>query len=593
LCIVSEDCPPRLGAYGDTLARTPHLDALAARGVTWEVACSTAPVCAPSRFAILTGRHAPSTPPAQHMSAVAHLPADVPTYPQVMRDAGYYCTNNFKTHYNCDVDPQAIWDQSSDTAHWRNRPASTPFLAVFNCMTTHESCVFRQTDGAVVPADVAIPPYLPDTPGTRRALATYYNCIEQMDAFMGERLAELEAAGVADDTIVFYYSDHGSPLPRSKRFCYDEGVRVPFIVHVPPKWRHLLPVEPGGRVTTPVSLVDLFPTFAAIAGVEAPPGLHGHSIMGPARTDRTYAFSARDRMDEHYDMVRTARSDRFRYIRNYAPHRIWGQHYAFAWESAAYQEYEQAWLDGDLDTVAARFWQRKPAEELYDTVTDPHALVNLVDAPEHAETLKAMRAALDGHMTRIHDAGFIPETDHPSQLADDFPHARVLELAGHAIAREPARLPAFQALLSDPSPIVRFWAAQGLLMLAVDGHPLPSGLADDLDHETDNHVRIALIEALGHGSDALRAVTQLTDIARTAHDDRVRLQALDALCALPPHPEISLTLMQELAVDPEEYVRGIAGYLKLRLEETYTPASKVFRFDLFRAGMAQSNARRA
>ena len=284
LCIVSEDCPPRLGAYGDTIARSPNLDRLASQGVVFDNAAATSPVCAPSRFSILTGRHPENVPPAQHMTAWGHMPRSIITYPEMMRAAGYYCTNNSKTHYNVDLDPNEIWDETSGKAHWFNRPAGKPFLAVFNTMLTHESCVFQEHPGAVGPEDVIVPAYLPDTDGTRISLARYYNQIEAMDAWMGDRLAELAAAGLEDDTIIFYYSDHASPMPRSKRFCYDDGVRVPLIVKVPEKWRHLLPEAPGSHITAPVSLVDLLPTFAEIIGVAPPEGLPGQAFMGAKQT---------------------------------------------------------------------------------------------------------------------------------------------------------------------------------------------------------------------------------------------------------------------------------------------------------------------
>ena len=367
LCLVSEDCPPRLGAYGDKLARTPNIDALARQGTLFAAAFSTSPVCAPSRFALLTGRHGESAPPANQMTGFGRTPPGIVTYPELLRAAGYYATNNAKTHYNSDIDPAAIWDETSPRAHWRNRPDGAPFLAIFNCMETHESCVFRAQPGPVAPDDVTLPAYLPDTDGVRFALANHYNSIAAMDRFVGERLAELDAAGEADNTIVFYYSDHGSPLPRSKRFCYDEGLRIPMIIRVPQRFRHLLALEPGSRVADPVSLIDLLPTFARIVERAPPSGIHGQAI-DPARP-RRYAFSGRDRMDEHWDMTRTVRSSRFRYIRNYTPYRPWGQHYAFAWESRASQDYEREHLSGRLDATRNRFWQGKPAEELYDPLS--------------------------------------------------------------------------------------------------------------------------------------------------------------------------------------------------------------------------------
>ncbi|RYH02518.1 choline-sulfatase [Salipiger sp. IMCC34102] len=587
LCLVSEDCPPWSGPYGDPLARTPHLDRLAAEGVTYEAACCTSPVCAPSRFAILTGRHAESAPPAQQMTGFGPTPPGIHTTPQVLRDAGYYCTNSEKTHYNCDLDPETLWDETSATAHWRNRPEGAPFYAIFNTMVTHESCVFEPKPGPVGPGDVTVPPYLPDTQGIRQAKASYYNEMERMDAFMGARLAELEEDGLSDDTIVLYYSDHGSPLPRSKRFCYDEGLRVPLIVRVPPKWRHLLPLDPGSRQAGPVSLVDLFPSLAAVAGGAAPEGLHGVPFLGPDRRGRDFAFSGRDRMDEHYDMTRTLRGPRFRYIRNYAPHRIWGQHYAFAWLGQAYQDAERAHLEGRLDPVQDRFWQRKPAEELYDMAEDPDAIHNLADDPAHADTLRKMRAALDAQMVAIHDCGFIPEGSAaqdwtPSRDAKVYPLTEVMALAARAIRRDPAEAEGFMAALDHASPVMRFWAAQGLLMLAVEGHALPRGLADRMAREADPCVRVPLAEALGHAGDAPAQVTYLTKLAGGEGHPRLRLQALDALHWLPLMPEVSLPVVAGLAEDTDEYLRGSAGYLKLRLEGTYDPSSTVFRFDLFK-----------
>ncbi|GLQ56535.1 sulfatase-like hydrolase/transferase [Devosia nitrariae] len=587
LCIVSEDCPPRLGAYGDRLARTPNLDRLAGEGVTWRVANCTSPVCAPSRFAILTGRHAESVPPAQQMTAFGPFPEGIATYPEVFRATGYYCTNNSKTHYNCDIDPNTLWDETSGTAHWRNRPAGAPFLAVFNTMLTHESCVFERKDGPVRLQDVTVPSYLPDSDGIRQSLASYYNQVERMDAFMGERLAELEADGVAEDTIVFYYSDHGSPLPRSKRFCYDEGLGVPMIVRVPSRWRHLLDVAPGTMVDTPVSLVDLFATFLSVAGLDLVEGLQGQAFIGPKRRKREYVFGGRDRMDERYDLTRTARSARFRYIRNYSPHRIWGQHYAFAWESKAYQDYETDHIAGRLTPREERFWQRKPAEELYDIAEDPDATVNLASDPLYAAELEKTRDALDRHMLEIHDCGFIPEASQAEGWQANrnetiYPLREVIALAGLAIARDASNIARFCGLLDHPSLVMRFWAAQGLLMLAVEGGPMPPQLRSAWASEHEPTVRIALSEALGHAGDGMTQAEYLTRFIASEHNPRLRLQALCALTEMPHPSRVSLPVIAGLIEDEDEYVRGAAGYLKRRLEGSYEPSSKIFRYDLFR-----------
>jgi len=329
LWFVSEDNFPYVGAYGDSIAHTPTIDALAAKGILFRHAYAAAPVCAPSRFAILTGVHAQSCSPAQHMRAKAALPTELRTYPEYLRQAGYYCTNNSKTDYNCDVEPARIWDESSKHAHWRGRSAGKPFFAVFNSMTTHESQLFQPTPGRVKLDQVRVPAYLPDIPEIRNDFASYYNLIEKMDGELAAKLEELKVDGLADDTIVFHYSDHGGALARSKRYCYDDGLRCVLIVYLPPKWAHLARQRPGTTYETPVSLVDLAPTLLSIAGLPPARQMQGKAFLGPAAVPRSTVYGARDRMDERYDMVRTVTSGRYRYIRNYLPHRPWGMHGAF------------------------------------------------------------------------------------------------------------------------------------------------------------------------------------------------------------------------------------------------------------------------
>lgn len=582
LCIVSEDCPPHLlGLYGNGLATTPNLDRLAADAVIYENANCTSPVCAPSRFAILTSRHAECVPRAQHMQAVAQLPEIAHTYPAEMRKAGYYCTNNVKTHYNCDVDPDDIWDASSRAGHWRNRPDGKPFLAVFNCMTTHESCTFQEQPGRVEPADVSLPQYLPDTPGIRQSLARHHNAVTQMDAQLGQHLADLEADGLAEDTIIFYFSDHGSALPRSKRYLYDEGLRVPLVIRVPQKWRHLMPHAPGTRVSAPASLVDLFPTFLTIAEAPRPDGLHGRPLLGPDAQPRVFAFGGRDRMGERYDLSRSVRSERYRYSRHYTPYRPLGQYVAFEWLGAHYQDYEAAHLGGRLDDIQEQFWRPKPHEEFFDLSADPDATRNLVGDPVHAAALDEHRAALDQHMRAIRDTGFIPEhspLENWESSQDDaaYPFAAVMELAGKAASRNPAHVDDLIKALSHPSPVMRFWGARGMLNLAASGLPVPPGLTEAYEREPDPQVRIPMAEALGRLGDDRHWVTEVTRILVEEPDPRTKLYALDALTWLPLHADISLEAARALHDDEDTYLRQASDYLVDRLTGAYKPTNVIF-----------------
>src|SRR6218665_223502 len=301
LWIVSEDNNPFIGAYGDKLARTPAIDGLARAGILYRNVYSTAPVCAPTRFSIITGVHPESAGPAHNMRAQAQLPEWLKGFPTYLRQAGYYCTNNAKTDYNSNLVADKIWEESSGKAHWRNRPANAPFFTVFNTMTTHESQIFQPLDGTVKPEDVRVPAYLPDTPTVRRDIATYYNRMEAMDGEIAAKLAELDAAGLAEDTIVFYYSDNGGVLPRSKRYCYDEGHRCALVVRVPAKWRHLAPAAAGSAIAAPITWIDLAPTVLSIASVTAPRHLQGTAFLGrDAERPKPYAFGMRNRMDERY-----------------------------------------------------------------------------------------------------------------------------------------------------------------------------------------------------------------------------------------------------------------------------------------------------
>jgi uncharacterized sulfatase len=238
LWITSEDNGPHLGCYGDSYATTPNLDRLASKGMIYLRAWSNGPVCAASRTAIISGMYPPSTG-SEHMRSQVRMPAGMRMYPQLLREAGYYCTNNSKEDYNLDK-PGQVWDESSAKAHWKNRPPGKPFFAIFNHTMTHESQIRSRPYAAVHdPAKVRVPAYHPDTPEVRQDWAQYYDRLTEMDAAAARNLKELEEAGLAEDTVVFYYGDHGPGMPRCKRWPYNSGLQVPLIVYVPPKFKDL------------------------------------------------------------------------------------------------------------------------------------------------------------------------------------------------------------------------------------------------------------------------------------------------------------------------------------------------------------------
>jgi arylsulfatase A-like enzyme len=582
LWLVSEDNQPFVGAYGDPVARTPTINRLASQGIRYDNAFATAPVCAPSRFAIITGMYAESSGPAHHMRASGKIPSFAHGFPEYLRSAGYYCVNNDKTDYNAPINLSRTWNESGPAAHWRKRPAGAPFFAVFNYMTTHESSHFGAGPGATRAADVRVPAYQPDLPAIRQDRARYYDLMAKLDQQLAIRLDELDDDGLAENTIVFYYSDHGGVLPRSKRFCYDSGLRVPLIARFPARWAHLAPAAAGSVVTAPVSLIDLAPSVLSLAGVNVPDHMHGSAFAGSAvAAPSTYAFSMRSRMDERYDMVRTVRNNRYRYIRNYAPHRPWGTHQAYAWQQRGYQVWEQAHLDGKLNPVQERFWHDKPAEELYDLQTDPDEVNNLIDNPAHRTGLGELRAALDRHMLAVNDNGFIPEgapTDgyDASRKPGAYPLSAVMALAALAIQRDPANLQTFITNVTASNPVLRYWAASGCLMLGGRAAAAATALEKRMDTDAWPQVRIVAAEALARIGRTGRSIPYLATVVDTHDNPRVRLQALNSLTFVGEAARPALPSIRTAASSTDTFLRSAGRYLRFTLEGTYTPTSPIY-----------------
>jgi arylsulfatase A-like enzyme len=538
LWLVSEDNGRFLGCYGDPLARTPTLDKLAREGVLYE-RCFTQPVCAPSRFTLITGTFAVSSGPAHHMRASGRIPSWIKGFPQLLREAGYYTANNAKTDYNSPLNLKQTWNESGRNAHWRKRPApAQPFFSVFNHEVTHESCLFPTQDvrfafAPTDPARVRIPPYQPDTPEIRADWARYYDHLALMDGQVAAKLKDLAEAGLADNTIVFYYADNGGVLPRSKRFLHESGTHVPLIVYFPPKWRHLAPAPPGSRLAQPVSFVDFAPTVLSLAGVEIPGYMQGRAFLGPQAGTNEFVFCTRDRMDERYDMLRSVADSRWLYIRNYRPDLPYMQPLEYQFKARGYQSWARVAREGKLTPATAQFWGGKPSEELYDTLADPDNVKNLIADPAHHATLERLRAALKQHTLALVDNGFLPEGSklegyEAARVVGAFPLERVFELANLASDRNPTNLPKFIAALDDPSEPARWWAAQGCTILREQAAPAEAGLRQRLTDES-GAVQVAAAEALARQGRLDLALPVLTRQLQNTNQPFFALQAANVL----------------------------------------------------------------
>jgi uncharacterized sulfatase len=593
LWVTTEDIGQEIGPYGDRYANTPNLDRLAAKGIKFRNAWSNAPVCAAARTSIITGMY-PTCEGAEHMRSMTHLAPGQKLFPCYLREAGYYTSNNSKEDYNVEH-TGTVWDESSSQAHWRKRTPGQPFFSVFNILTTHESQIIKRPHTLVHdPAGVRVPAYHPDTPEVRRDWAQYYDNITTMDGQAAAILAQLEKDGLADDTIVFFYGDHGAGMPRSKRFPYDSGLRVPLIVHIPEKFKHLAPADyrAGGTSDRMVAFVDLGPTVLSLAGVKPPTHMQGSAFLGRhIATPRPFNYGFRGRMDERYDLMRSVTDGRYVYIRNYMPHRIYGQHVGTMFQTPTTQVWKRLYDEGKLNAAQKHFWEVKPTEELYDRNVDRDEVNNLSASAGHRPILEKLRNANEQHIRKIRDIGFLPEGElhtrslksSPYEVGHDetrYPMERVISTAEMASARNPKKVTMLLERLADSDSAVRYWAASGLLMLGADGFQRgAAGLRTALK-DKGPYVRAVAAESLaryGTPDDISSALDTLADLVPAdKNGGYVSLWALITIDDLGKRAEPIWAKIRGMSVLDEsaaERAQGYAGRVMAKLRADHGEAS--------------------
>ncbi|HSH95887.1 MAG TPA: sulfatase-like hydrolase/transferase [Roseimicrobium sp.] len=522
LWITAEDMSPDLGCFGDPYAVSPNINELAAKSIRYTRAFSTAPVCSPSRASLITGLYA-TTLGNPHLRCEVELPPQVKSYASYLRETGYFTANNVKADYNVRDEAAfkaAAWDRCDAQAHWRQRKPGQPFFAVFNLMETHQSRTSvwsweefeklakeRLSPGERANPDrVPLPPFYPDTKLARRTVARYYDCIQMMDKQVGRILRELEKDGLADNTIVFFYSDHGMGLPRGKRVLQDSGLHVPLIVHLPKAWQHLAPSKPGSSTDRLVSFVDFAPTVLSLCGIAQPKVMQGVPFLGTnAGPARTMVYGARDRVDEAYDVARSVRDERWLYIRNYMPHLSWAQPEGYSDASDFRRELLKLGREGKLKGGAKAYTApTRPLGELYDTQSDPQQLTNLSTRAEYRERVATMNVALKDWVLQSRDLGFIPEhqlaghlgsmTPYSwARLRDHYPLREILDAAD--MVGRPGMTSKMTALMESHHDVVRWWAAVGLHAAGSEAKSARTTLVESLD-DVSLLVRIECAAAL-------------------------------------------------------------------------------------------------
>ena len=430
LWITVEDISPTLSMYGDSTAQTPNLNALAADATIYDNVFATVGVCAPARSSVITGMY-PTSIGTMHMRTgkditawgkrkyknnietvdldhnsireySAVLPQNVKCFTEHLRSEGYYCTNNAKTDYQFAA-PLAGWDENGNYAHWKNAPDGNPFFSVFNINLTHESKLWKHQDKplTVDPRSVIVPPYLPDVDAMRTTVARNYSNIELMDKKVGQILQQLKEDGLYDNTIIFFYSDHGGPLPRQKREAYDSGLKVPMMVKA-------IGQQQSARDDQLISFVDLAPTVLEMAGLEIPNYIQGQSFINDDK--RKYVHGSGDRFDEITDRVRIIRTDKFLYVKNYYSNLAGYKDLKYRKNIPGMNEFLELKDEGSINEIQSLWFSKKGDEELYEVEKDPHNLYNLAGEPRLVKVLAEHRALLDNHIDLYGDLGALSES---------------------------------------------------------------------------------------------------------------------------------------------------------------------------------------
>ena len=592
LWITCEDLSPILGCYGDRVANTPNIDLFAQNAVRFTNAYASAPICTPARSSLITGVYA-SSMGTHHLRGVVPKSDKIKCFTEFLREKGYYCTNNVKEDYNF-ITPEEAWDESSDSAHWRNRKPEQPFFSVFNFMVTHQSqtrygieklneinSTLDEKD-RINPDDVEIPPYYPDTPIVRNNIASLYTQVHIMDKKFQEIINQLEEDGLRENTIIFFYSDHGTGLPRGKGYLHDTGIKVPLIIEFPEKYKHYSPAKAGAFSDELVNFIDFPPTVLSLTGIDPPKHMQGNPFLGQYKKDSNdYVVSIRDRRDEVLMFSRSIRTDKYHYIRNFLPHRPRMQRNFYSEITPIRQELRR--LDNLGLLQSNEDWLMEdsvPVDELYDTETDPHELNNLAQEAEHLEIMELLKRNLFSWMVETKDLGLVPEYEMIEKSKDGAPYDTfsgnfdpkpILDLVDK-IGRGKQHIGSFNFALQSSNPVYRYWGATGLAALgqnAVESKELlQSTLKDPVPY-----VRFAASEAIcniGYPRQGVEILSKGLDsesVVNQLHASQILMAVGKNAAFALPKMKIAIDNLYKIGADESQsYDKHRAWYTRENLE---------------------------
>ena len=592
LWITCEDLSPILGCYGDRVANTPNIDLFAQNAVRFTNAYASAPICTPARSSLITGVYA-SSMGTHHLRGVVPKSDKIKCFTEFLREKGYYCTNNVKEDYNF-ITPEEAWDESSDSAHWRNRKPEQPFFSVFNFMVTHQSqtrygieklneinSTLDEKD-RINPDDVEIPPYYPDTPIVRNNIASLYTQVHIMDKKFQEIINQLEEDGLRENTIIFFYSDHGTGLPRGKGYLHDTGIKVPLIIEFPEKYKHYSPAKAGAFSDELVNFIDFPPTVLSLTGIDPPKHMQGNPFLGQYKKDSNdYVVSIRDRRDEVLMFSRSIRTDKYHYIRNFLPHRPRMQRNFYSEITPIRQELRR--LDNLGLLQSNEDWLMEdsvPVDELYDTETDPHELNNLAQEAEHLEIMELLKRNLFSWMVETKDLGLVPEYEMIEKSKDGAPYDTfsgnfdpkpILDLVDK-IGRGKQHIDSFNFALQSSNPVYRYWGATGLAALGQNAAESKELLQSTLNDPVP-YVRFAASEAIcniGYPRQGVEILSKGLDsesVVNQLHASQILMAVGKNAAFALPKMKIAIDNLYKIGADESQsYDKHRAWYTRENLE---------------------------
>lgn len=583
------------GCYGNKDVHTPNADSLAAQGIQFMNAWSVAPQSSPARSSLITGCYAPTYGMDVHPVSY-DTPADI-FFPQRLREAGYYCTNNSKTHYNSTNNNKACWNECTKTASYNSpkRGKDQPFFAVFNTVTSHMGRVRTfHTDGrrdytkeGIYTELLTLPSYVPDLPEVRSDYAGHLEAVQDVDTWLGFFLKDLKDKGLDDNTIIFFFSDHGGCVPRGKGYLYESGLKVPLIAYFPEKWKHLANGK-SGKDNSLVNFTDLGPTVLSLAGVKPTKNMQGKAIFGEyaSKEERKVQFAFAANQLHHFMPVRAVTNGHIKYMRSYIPYRQFALRNYYQWGMPSNKAWDKLVL-GNHNTNPdwALTFDAHPAEMLFDLDKDPGELHDLSSSPEYAEVLAKMRNELSNHIRNTHDLGFFLPTSRTGHVLYDvvrkekYPMEELYKLVEAAGIGDIASLPLFEKAIASSHRDMRFWGAVGYAELAHKKQisQCPQALADLLKDE-DPYVASEAAYAAAYLGKPQEGIARLINPAKE-EDRKIGYSSLECISLdptmrdyirqfLPQLKEAAETLPRKKNEDSGLMARGILvnlGELDIKL----------------------------